>query len=404
MKAVRASFAFNGERFLPGGATVIVRDGLVVGVEPAGYEAPFDCPVTAYEGTLLPGLFDAHVHLVSDAALGSLERAGSLEADAVDGIIERSLRQQAASGVTTVRDLGDVGYRTLAFRDSQRVGHPRIVAAGPPLTVPGGHCYYLGGAVEGPDAIRAMVTEHHQRGVDAIKVMASGGMTTVGTDPFGVQFDRTDLRTLVEAAHAVGLPVLAHAHSLAGIRHALRAGVDGIEHFTGLTESGIRVPDEVLAAVAEAGVFVNPTLGFDREALASMPAPPPGISAALKRIGLDFDTAQAARLQVLKRAQIHGIQLITGVDAGAAPSKRHGIVGLALATLTEGGFSVADAIASATAVAARACGLAQVTGRLEPGLAADLLVVDGNLEYDITALQRPLAVLIRGDPLAPRPD
>ena len=404
MMAVRASFAFNGERFLPGGATVIVRDGLVEGVESGGYEAPLDCPVTAYEGTLLPGLFDAHVHLVSDAALGGLERAGSLEADAVDGIIERSLRQQAACGVTTVRDLGDVGYRTLAFRDSQRVGHPRIVAAGPPLTVPGGHCHYLGGTVDGPEAIRAMVTEHHQRGVDAIKVMASGGITTVGTDPFGVQFERADLRTLVEAAHAVGLPVIAHAHSLAGIRHALVAGVDGIEHFTGLTESGIRVPDEVLAAVAQAGVFVDPTLGFDRAVLASMPAPPQRLLAALKRIGLDLDTAQAARLQVLKRAQTHGIQVITGVDAGAGPAKRHGIVALALAALTEGGFSIADAIASATAVAARACGLAQVTGRLAPGLAADLLVVDGNLEYDITALQRPLAVLIRGCPLDSRPD
>ena len=103
-------------------------------------------------------------------------------------------------------------------------------------------------------------------------------MTTVGTDPLGVQFDAADLWTLVDAAHAVGLPVLAHAHSLAGIRHALAAGVDGIEHFTGLTETGIRVPDEVLEAVAEAGVFVNPTLGFDREVLASMPAPPHGIA------------------------------------------------------------------------------------------------------------------------------
>jgi imidazolonepropionase-like amidohydrolase len=174
--------------------------------------------------------------------------------------------------------------------------------------------------VEGPDGIRSAIREHQQRGVDVIKVIASGGMTTVGTDPLGVQFDAADLWTLVDAAHAVGLPVLAHAHSLAGIRHALAAGVDGIEHFTGLTETGIRVPDEVLEAVAEAGVFVDPTLGFDREVLASMPAPPHGIAAAMKRIGLDFEPAQAARLQVLQRAQTHGIQLVTGVDAGAAPA------------------------------------------------------------------------------------
>jgi imidazolonepropionase-like amidohydrolase len=389
---------------MPGGATVIVQDGVIKGVESVGYEVPAGCPLATFEGTMLPGLFDAHVHLVSDSAAGSLERAGSLDADAVDDIIDQSLRQQAASGVTTVRDLGDVGYRTLAFRDSPRAGLPRIKAAGPPLTVPDGHCHYLGGVVHGPDAIRAAISEHEQRGVDVVKVMASGGMTTAGTDPFGVQFDAADLRTLVDAAHAVGLPVLAHAHSLAGIRHALAAGVDGIEHFTGLTETGIRVPDAVLEAVAAAGVFVNPTLGFDREALASMPAPPAGIAAAMTRIGLDFETAQEARLQVLQRAQTHGIELVTGVDAGAAPAKRHGIVSLALTALAEGGFSIADAVASATAVAARACGLAQVTGRLEPGLAADLLLVDGNLERDITAVQRPVAVLIRGNPLTPPPN
>lgn len=395
--------AFNGEQFMPGGATVIIDDGVIQGVESAGYEVPADCPLTRVEGTMLPGLFDAHVHLVADASPGSLGRARSLDADGVDTIIERSLWQQAASGVTTVRDLGDVGYRTLAFRDSPRVGLPRIKAAGPPLTVPDGHCHYLGGVVEGADAIRAAVEEHQRRGVDVIKVMASGGMTTAGTDPLGVQFEAADLRTLVDAAHAVGLPVLAHAHSLAGIRHALAAGVDGIEHFTGLTESGIRVPDEVLEAVAAAGVFVNPTLGFDREAVASMPAPPHGMAAAMKRLGLDLETAQAARLEVLQRAQRHGIQLVAGVDAGAAQAKPHGIVSLALAALTEGGFSIVDAVASATAVAARACGLAQVTGRLEPGLAADLLLVDGNLERDITALQRPVAVLIRGNPLTPPP-
>ena len=92
---------------------------------------------------------------------------------------------KAASGVTTVRDLGDIGHRTLTFRDPPRAGLPRISAAGPPLTVADGHCHYLGGVVEGADAIRAAVREHAQRGIDVIKVMASGGITTFGSDPFG---------------------------------------------------------------------------------------------------------------------------------------------------------------------------------------------------------------------------
>ncbi|QNN54466.1 amidohydrolase family protein [Nocardioides mesophilus] len=401
MRALRAPIAFDGERFLPGGATVIVEGAVITGVEPAAYGLPDDCPVTVFAGTMLPGLFDTHVHLVSDSSVGSLERAGSLDAEAVDDTIVRSLRRQAASGVTTVRDLGDVGYRTLGFRDPPRPGLPRIRAAGPPLTVPDGHCHYLGGVVRGPDAIRAAVRDHEQHGVDLVKVMASGGMTTVGTDPFGVQFDAAELRKLVYAAHGVGLPVLAHAHSLAGMRHALAAGVDGIEHFTGLTETGIRVPDDLLDGVAEAGVAVDPTLGFDRGLLASMPAPPQALAASLKRVGLDLETAQAARLGVLRRARARGIRLVTGVDAGAAPAKPHGIVGLALAALTEGGFSIADAVTSATAAAARACDLAGVTGRLAPGLDADILLVDGNLEADVTALQRPVQVLIRGNPVTP---
>jgi imidazolonepropionase-like amidohydrolase len=400
MRALRAPTAFDGERFVPGGATVFLDEAVISGVESSGYDAPVDCPVTTFEGTILPGLFDAHVHLVSDASLGSLERAGSMDDHAVDAVIDQSLRQQAASGVTTVRDLGDVGYRTVAFREHAGAGLPRILAAGPPLTVAGGHCHFLGGVAEGPDAIRNAVREHQQRGVDVIKVMASGGMTTLGTDPFGVQFDAADLRSVVDTAHAVGLPVLAHAHSLAAIQHALAAGVDGIEHFTGLTETGIRVPDEVLEAVARAGVVVDPTLGFDRAAFAALPAPPQGLKESLERLGLDLETSTAARLDVLRRARDHGVQLVTGVDAGAAPAKPHGIIGIALATLAEGGFSIADAVASATSVAARACGLAEVTGRLGPGLAADVLVVDGDLERDVTALQRPVEVLLRGVPLA----
>jgi len=399
MRALRAPTAFDGERFVPGGATVFLDGDVIAGVESSWYDAPADCPVTTFEGTVLPGLFDAHVHLVSDASMGALERAGSMDGEAVDAVIDQSLRQQAASGVTTVRDLGDVGYRTLAFRDPPRAGLPRIRAAGPPLTVVDGHCHYLGGVVEGPDAIRVAVREHAQRGVDVIKVMASGGMTTLGSDPFGVQFEATELRSVVDAAHAVGLPVLAHAHSLAGIQHALAAGVDGIEHFTGLTETGISVPDEVLRAVADAGILVDPTLGFDRGAFATMPAPAGGLKESLGRIGLDLETSVAARLDVLRRAFGHGIRVVTGVDAGAAPAKPHGIVGIAVAALADGGFSAADAVASATSVAARACGLSEVTGRLESGLAADVLVVDGDLERDITALQRPVEVLLRGEPV-----
>ena len=396
MRALEAPCAFDGDAFLPGGATVVIEADTIVGVEPFGHRLPDDCPVTTYGGTLLPGLFDAHVHLVADGGVGSLERAPSLPDDEVDDVIRQSLREQAAAGVTTVRDLGDTRYLTVAHRDRSDPGLPRIVAAGPPITVPDGHCHFLGGAVSGADHARRLVAEHRERGVDVIKVMASGGMVTVGTDVFGVQFDVDELEAVVDEARRRDLQVLAHSHSLAGIRHALDSGVDGIEHFTGLTAQGIEVPDDVLDRVAAAGVALDLTLGFDRAGLAAMPGPPPQVQEAMRRAGMDFETAYVARLEVARRVRDRGITVVSGADSGIGPLKRHGGVVRSVVDLALAGFRADEALRTATTAAAAACGLAAVTGALRPGLAADLLVVDGDLRTDLDALHRPVAVLARG--------
>ncbi|MFC4786870.1 amidohydrolase family protein [Nocardioides sp. MAHUQ-72] len=402
MHAVRAAIAHDGERFREGGATVLVDGGRIAGVEPVGFEVPDGVPVTTYDGTLLPGLVDAHVHLVADATLGGLERAGALPTDALDALVRESLAQQAAAGVTTVRDLGDVAYCTLPHREAARAGEPRIVAAGPPITTVGGHCHYLGGAVTGPDGIRAAVDERVRRRVDVVKVMASGGMTTPGTDVFGVQFSDDDLGLLVELSHATGMPVLAHAHSLAAAWQALGAGVDGIEHFTCLAEDSVVVPEELLAEVAARGVAVDLTMGNNPAVMAAMGAPPPAIQEMLDRIGLGFDQVHARRLTALEAIRRHGLTMVAGVDAGVSPPKAHGNLWLVVVDLVEGGYPVEEAVASATGVAARQCGIGELTGSLRPGLDADLLVVAGDLRQDPFALGRPTAVWVRGVPVRPR--
>jgi imidazolonepropionase-like amidohydrolase len=379
--------------------TVLVEGGVILGVEAFGCDLPANCSVTDFEGTLLPGLIDAHVHLVADGEVGSLEQAGTMPEDELDAVITRTLAQEAASGVTTVRDLGDTRFRTLAFRDRPLPGVPRIIASGPPVTVPAGHCHFLGGVAGDVDAARRLVAEHHERGVDVIKVMASGGMVTAGTDVFGVQFDPEVLDVLVDSAHRFGLAVLGHAHSLSGIRHALNAGVDGIEHFTGLTHDGVQVPDDVLDQVVAGDVVVDPTLGFDREGLAAMPIPPAGLAESLRRAGLDFATAYAARLEVVARAHDRGVRVVSGSDAGVGPLKRHGCLVPAVIDLLDAGLSTEQALATATSSAAVACGVEQETGRLAPGLAADLLAVDGDLRSDLEPLRRPTAVLVRGHDL-----
>ena len=396
MRAVRAPVAFDGHRFLEGGATVLVEGDRIVGVEAFGSDLPEGCELTTYDGTVLPGLINGHTHLAAEGSLGSLERVGEQSDDEIDATIDQSLLRQVRAGVTTVRDLGDRHYRTVVARDLATPGRPRIVAAGPPVTPPGGHCHFLGGEVSGLDGIRAAVAERRERGVDVVKVMASGGMLTVGTDIFGVQFSPEELRTLVETAHEVDLKVLAHAHSLAGIEHALDAGVDGLEHLTGLVEDGLLVPDEVLARTAEAGVAVDPTLGFDQAAFDALPAPPPGILEAMRRTGMDPPTFMAARVDVARRMREHGIRVVTGVDDGAIATKPHGSIALALRDLVYAGWPMPEVLATATSVAAEACGLTEVTGSLRAGLAADVLVVDGDLRAGWDPLGAPAAVLVRG--------
>jgi imidazolonepropionase-like amidohydrolase len=396
MQALRAAHAFDGTRFLAGGATVLLDGDRIVGVEAGRVEVPDRVEVTEYGGTVLPGLIDCHTHLVADSTLGGLERAGTMSDEAIDQVIEDSLRAHAVAGVTTVRDLGDRGYRTLAFRE--RPGLPRVVASGPPLTTPGGHCHFLGGAVDGD--LRAAVAEHAERGVDVIKVMVSGGFATPETDQLGAQFTVAELAAVVDEAHGAGLPVVAHAHSLLGMQNALAAGVDGIEHFSGLTPDGPRIGDDLLDEVARRGVYVDLTTGNDRAFHALMPAPPPPIAALMARLGVtSFDEFYASRIPIFGRLREHGVAVITGVDSGMGPGKRHGNAWRAIGELVEGGYPVAEALAAATSVTADACGLAGETGRLAAGYAADLLIVDGDLAEDLSALSAPQAVLVRGTPV-----
>ena len=198
MRALRAAQVFDGTAFL-GAGTVVVDGERIVDVKPGFGELPRGVEITTYAGTLLPGLVDCHVHLVSSGDLGALERAGTASDEELDAQIRASLAASAARGVTTVADLGDRRYRTLAARALP--GMPRVRAAGPPLTVPDGHCHFLGGVAVGVDGVREQVAEHVARGVDVLKVMASGGMITVGTDVFAAQFNNDELAAVVAAGH-----------------------------------------------------------------------------------------------------------------------------------------------------------------------------------------------------------
>ena len=394
---LRVGRVFDGERFLPGGRTVLVEGGTIRGIEPHGFREPDGCPVTTYDGTLLPGLVDTHVHLVGDGSMGALDKVAGYSADELDAVLSTSLAEQAAAGVTTVRDLGDIGYCTVARRERLGPAEPRIAAAGPPLTVPDGHCHFLGGVVTGETEIRAAVAERVERGVDVVKVMASGGMLTPGTDTFACQFGDEHLRFLVEAAHAAGLPVVAHAHALSAAIQVVAAGVDGLEHASLLSADGIVLPETLLADLVASRIAVCPTMGNDLSGMVG--GPPPGLLASYARIGLTLEEAFARRLETVAMMVGAGVRLVNGVDAGVSPPKRHGNAWRAVVDLVRAGATVARALSAATSDAADVCGFGGVTGRIAAGYDADLLVVDGDLQADPDALGRPVSVVVRGTPL-----
>ncbi|GAA2153758.1 amidohydrolase family protein [Nocardioides koreensis] len=402
MHAIRASRAFDGELFRAGGATVLVEDGLVVGVEPADHPLPEGCPVTTYEGTLLPGLVDAHTHLVADSRMGALDRIAGYSEEEIDAVVTEALHDQLAAGVTTVRDLGDRGFCVVRRRDRQAAGgagEPTIAASGPPLTSVGGHCHFMGGEVAGPEQIERAVAERVEHGVDVVKVMASGGVNTPGSDVLLSQFTTAELGLVVERAHAAGLPVTAHAHATIAVEQALAAGVDGIEHCSCTTAEGMgRVSEETLATLAASGTVVCPTLGTDPRVLDH---PPPAIAAVIARMGTTPQGFVRDRAEFVARLHRAGVRIISGVDSGLNPGKRHGLLGLAVSELVTAGLGTAEAVTTATAGAADGIGLGSRKGRLAPGYDADLLVVDGDLESDVTALVRPVAVVLRGEPIAP---
>jgi imidazolonepropionase-like amidohydrolase len=404
--ALRAPRVFDGERFLPGGATVLVDGQRIVAVDAFACALPDGCEVTTLDGTLLPGLFDTHVHLVTDSGVLALDRVAGYTDAEIDAVVTDALACHLASGVTTVRDLGDRRFNVVDRRDRQprsSTPEPRILASGPPVTTPGGHCHYLGGEVSGADGLRRAVRDRAERGVDVVKVMASGGMNTPGTDVSGTQFSPDELRTLVESAHAAGLPVVAHTHSATSARQALAAGVDGLEHASWMVagqppdpSTGLRrvilITDEDLEALASSGVAVGPTLGgFSPETFQQAP---PRILDMMRDHGTTPESFVAEAYERLARMHQAGVRFVGGTDAGIAPHKAHGTSAEAvvdLATVT----GAAAALAASTSTAAEVCGVADRTGRLRPGLDADLLAVRGDVGSDVTAL-RSVAVVVLG--------
>ena len=268
---------------------------------------------------------------------------------------------------------------------------PRLLCAGQPLTTPGGHCHFWGGEAGTPEQIRSVLDRQIEHGVDWIKVMATGGVATRGTSPRDAQFDAATLAAVVAHAQAHGRSVAAHCHGTSGISHAACGGVRTIEHcsFAGDGGFGADFDPAVVAQLTEAACFVSPTVngGWARRTLHEG-----------KRT--EFFERMAHVLRSLVAARV---PLVASTDAGIPGVHHHrlveGLIALGLYAELDG-----DALLrTATVDAARALGLEGETGRLERGLAADLVILSGDPRKTPETMLRPLAVFARGRQIAPMP-
>jgi len=382
LTVLRAGWLFDGtSSALIRDPVVMIEDSTILGVGSGG-TAPEGAAVIDLAGaTLLPGLVDTHVHLAFDASADPVGNLGRRRDGEVVEAMARAGQAALRGGVTTVRDLGDRGYLSLGLRG--RADLPTIVAAGPPITTPGGHCHYLGGAAAPTiESVRAAVREHAARAVDVIKIMASGGNLTPGSRQDLAQFPSEVLRAAVDEAHRLGLPVTAHAHAVAAIADAVAAGVDGLEHVTFWTEDGVDAPAYLIQLIADRRIIVGATVG-----MVPVPgaAPPPAVAARIPRI-----------MASTRRLHEAGAPMVAGTDAGIAPVKPHDVVRYAPAMLGQLGLSRAEALQAITSSAAHVCGLGHRKGRIAPGFDADILAVDGDPITDPQALHRIRAVYARG--------
>jgi imidazolonepropionase-like amidohydrolase len=380
-EVLTAPRVMTGDQTVTDGA-VVIGDRTVDWVGPAA-ALPTEhaaMPRSDYPGaTIMPGLIDSHVHLGFDGGPNPVARMrGETEAQQLV-LMLRSARQLLGVGVTTARDLGASAYLDVVVRDAiaaDLARGPRMVVAGSPITVTGGHCWFMGGEADSDDDLRRMVRTHHKRGADLIKVMATGGFMTSGSAPWYAQFTAVQLAVIVEEAGRVDKPVAAHVHGIEGIRRAVEAGVTTLEHCSFVTETNERHFDEALAArIAERKIFVCPTVNVNAPYVAKLT----GV-----RVG-----------ERVKAMHELGVRIIAGTDAGVDNNPHHQYVG-GLEYLVTLGFRPEQVLAMATTEAAAALGVGAVTGRLAPGYEADLIVVGGDPRADIAVLGQLRRVVARG--------
>ena len=330
--------------------------------------------IEAPDATLLPGLVDCHVHFAVSGGPDWLTEAQEPYASAC-WRAARHARDTLDAGITMVRTLGGRDGADPAMRDAQAKGlveGPRMVAANQVVCMTGGHGAWIGREADGPDDVRKAVREQLKAGADCVKFIATGGVMTPGVQPGAQQLTYAELCAGVEEAHKAGRKTAAHAHGAEGIKAAVLAGIDSIEHGSFMT-------DEVMDLMKERGTFYSVTL-CSSNGFFNAPAGAVADWAMVKATQV-----REAMYATFRRAYTSGVKLVLGTDAGT-PFNRHGDNARELALMVELGADPLDALRAGTRNGAELLGKLDSLGTLEPGKLADLVLCRGNVASDVARL------------------
>ena len=340
--------------------------------------------------SVLPGIFDCHVHLW-ETSQKPMFKADHLGVPTRTLMYYRNVLDSLIAGVTTIRTCGSSDYIDVAIRDAIEAGKlwgSRIVACGSPIEPYGGHCHITWGTIEcsGPDDFTRAARIQMGEGVDFIKLMYTGGAGG-GTDEamYGTHITDEEATAVCKVVHMRGKKVAAHLSNDSAIRSALNAGVDSIEHAYSMTEDTARM-------MADKGAYLVPTMGVTGN---SLKVPEESLNDHFKLVLGRLRSAHPAHQQAFEFALKHGVKIACGTDA--IPSVRfQGVTSTygEIKLLVEGGMSPIEAIKAATFNSAELCDLNRKTGSLQVGLAADITVFQGSPDQDINDLDK-LSMVIK---------
>lgn len=398
---IHAGRLIDGQRDEPQSQmTLVIENGRITKIV-RGYQEPQpgDTLIRLVEHTVMPGLMDMHTHLQSQHSKESYTERFFM--DQADYALRSTVyaRTTLMAGFTTVRDLGDNGVTSISMRKAIEQGWvigPRIFTSGKSLATTGGHADPTNslrgdfrkdpgpveGVINGPDDARKAVRQRYKDGADLIKLTATGGVLSLAASGQNPQFTEEELRAIVETAHDYNMIVAVHAHGTEGMKRAVLAGVDSIEHGTFMTE-------EVMELMKQKGTWWVPT-NLAGEWVAEK-AKEPGYFPEIVR------PKAAAIGPVIRatfaKAQAAGVKIAFGTDSGVSP---HGQNAREFELMVEGGMSPMRAIQSATREAAALLRISDRLGTLESGKIADVIAVKGNPLESIKAMHDVVFVMKDG--------